>query len=178
MKARILSLLVLGILALYPARANTTFVMVTHPRGDGILSLYTVHLKEHIAVQYRKKGDYVEKGVELLNHALRSRLDDKEAPMSLALIELVDHLQDHFHVNTVQVISGYRSPEFNAYLRRRGRRAAKYSRHMRGEAMDIQLPGVSARTLRKYLLTLHVGGVGYYGAHSFVHVDVGPFRTW
>ena len=98
--------------------------------------------------------------------------------MSLKLIELVDNIQDHFKVPQIRVISGYRSPEYNAKLRRRSRRVAKQSMHMRGRAMDIKIPGVNNRTLRNYAASLEAGGVGYYGRRAFVHVDSGPVRTW
>lgn len=167
------------VLPFFFAREAGTTVELRHPRGDGVLSLYTVHLKEEVTVQYRAGGNqYIDDGVEALNHLLRSRSDQKETQMALALFELVDHIQDHFGVKTIHVVSGYRSPELNAQLRSQGRRVASRSRHMFGQAMDIRLPGISARTVRDYLLSLKIGGVGYYGANNFVHVDVGPFRTW
>lgn len=160
---------------LIPAYADLSAM----PRGDGVLSLYNVHLKETVTVEYRRgNGRYSDAGLEKINHLLRCRADNKETEMARDLIELVDHLQDHFGVRTVDVVSGYRTPSFNAYLKRLGRRVARHSRHMLGEAMDIRLPGVNMRTVRNYLVVLRTGGVGYYGRSRFVHVDVGPFRTW
>lgn len=168
----------LGVFAaviLMPAYANLSAM----PRGDGVLSLYNVHLRESVTVQYRRgTGRYVDEGLAKINHLLRCRADNKETEMARDLIELVDHLQDHFGVETVHVVSGYRTPSFNAYLKRLGRRVARHSRHMLGEAMDIRIPSVNMRTVRNYLVTLRTGGVGYYGRSRFVHVDVGPFRTW
>jgi uncharacterized protein YcbK (DUF882 family) len=39
-------------------------------------------------------------------------------------------------------------------------------------------PGISAAHLRDAALALHRGGVGYYAASHFVHVDVGRVRRW
>jgi uncharacterized protein YcbK (DUF882 family) len=49
---------------------------------------------------------------------------------------------------------------------------------MEAEAIDIRIPGIPSSAVRDAALTLHRGGVGYYGASDFVHVDVGRFRRW
>jgi uncharacterized protein YcbK (DUF882 family) len=49
---------------------------------------------------------------------------------------------------------------------------------MAGQAVDISLPGVPLATLRSAALGLKAGGVGYYPQSGFIHVDVGPVRTW
>jgi uncharacterized protein YcbK (DUF882 family) len=55
---------------------------------------------------------------------------------------------------------------------------AEHSQHMLAKAIDIRVPGVSTRALRNAALALHAGGVGFYPVSQFVHVDVGPVRTW
>jgi uncharacterized protein YcbK (DUF882 family) len=49
---------------------------------------------------------------------------------------------------------------------------------MLAKAIDIRVPGVSTLALRNAALALHAGGVGFYPVSQFVHVDVGPVRTW
>jgi len=49
---------------------------------------------------------------------------------------------------------------------------------MQAMAIDIRIPDVSAAELRNVALSLHCGGVGYYAASNFVHVDVGRIRHW
>jgi len=49
---------------------------------------------------------------------------------------------------------------------------------MQAEAIDIRLPGVPTSVVRDAALRLHRGGVGYYAASDFVHVDVGRVRRW
>lgn len=158
--------------------AHTTPPPTPFPKGDGKLTLYHLNLNERAAVRFRRGEAYSQKGLKAINHILRCRGDSQTAPIHLTLVELVDHLQDHFGVEEVEVISGYRSPPFNNYLRRIGRGVARYSRHMKGEAIDIRLPGVSTRQLYSYVLSLQVGGVGFYRGQNFVHIDVGPFRSW
>ncbi|HZR45724.1 MAG TPA: DUF882 domain-containing protein, partial [Candidatus Manganitrophaceae bacterium] len=78
----------------------------------------------------------------------------------------------------IHVISGYRSPEYNALLIREGRGAAKKSLHLQGKAIDIRIPAVGLDILRKTALSLEYGGVGYYPQSGFVHLDSGAVRFW
>jgi uncharacterized protein YcbK (DUF882 family) len=55
---------------------------------------------------------------------------------------------------------------------------AKNSLHMQAEAIDIRLPGTSTLKFRNAALALGRGGVGYYPASDFIHVDVGRVRRW
>jgi uncharacterized protein YcbK (DUF882 family) len=89
----------------------------------------------------------------------------------------------HAHLETDEpfsVISGYRSPATNAMLRgdRDHSGVAAKSLHMQGMAIDIRVPGCALTALRDAALTQRAGGVGYYPASDFVHVDVGRVRTW
>ena len=84
-------------------------------------------------------------------------------------------------LNTAQpfnIISGYRSPKTNAFLRRRSSGVAANSFHMYGKAADVRVPGCSLSLLRRVAMDLTEGGVGYYPRSNFVHVDVGPVRFW
>jgi len=78
----------------------------------------------------------------------------------------------------IQVISGYRSPATNEMLRHRSEGVAAGSLHMKGQAIDIRLADVPLASLRGAALEARRGGVGYYPASDFVHVDTGRFRTW
>jgi uncharacterized protein YcbK (DUF882 family) len=49
---------------------------------------------------------------------------------------------------------------------------------MVGRAIDIRLPGLPIETVRDTALKMRRGGVGYYPASDFVHVDVGRVRRW
>jgi len=77
-----------------------------------------------------------------------------------------------------QVISGYRSPATSKSLRQRSSGVSSGSLHLRGQAIDIRLAGVPLATLRDAACSMGLGGVGYYAASNFVHVDTGRVRTW
>jgi uncharacterized protein YcbK (DUF882 family) len=83
----------------------------------------------------------------------------------------------------VQVLSGYRSPKYNAKLAG----SAKDSQHMYGRAADIRVKGVDSRALHDTILRLYedgkiqIGGLGSYP--GWVHVDIrenkdGRLRRW
>jgi len=78
------------------------------------------------------------------------------------------------------IVSGYRTPQTNAWLRHQlgGRNVAKNSYHMKGQAVDIYVPGYPLHKLRNIAISLKKGGVGYYPKQGFIHVDVGPVRQW
>jgi uncharacterized protein YcbK (DUF882 family) len=76
------------------------------------------------------------------------------------------------------VISSYRSPETNKYLRSKSNGVARKSQHLLGKAIDVRLRGLETRKLRDTALELKLGGVGYYEKSDFVHVDTGRVRRW
>jgi len=78
----------------------------------------------------------------------------------------------------VEVVSGYRSPITNALLREHGSGVARHSLHLEGRALDLRLAGVPTQRVRDLALALGRGGVGYYAASDFVHVDTGRPRAW
>ncbi|MBF0103790.1 MAG: YcbK family protein [Deltaproteobacteria bacterium] len=146
---------------------------------DGVINLYSYHFNEFLHIKYLdEQGRWIESAYKKINYILRSRKDNQEINMSKPLVELADHLQDHFKADTIEVISAYRSPEFNKALRDAGRNVGEKSYHIKGMAMDIHIDEVRETTLRDYLLSLRMGGVGYYGPELMVHMDLGPVRQW
>ena len=76
------------------------------------------------------------------------------------------------------MLCGYRSPATNRMLRQTRRGVARNSLHMRGMAIDLQVPGRSLATVRRAAMSLRGGGVGYYPRSQFVHIDTGDIRYW
>ncbi len=165
------------------SRLLTLFAVFLFPlpafaRGDGILHLYAYHLKETSVVHYRDGEKILPEGVTQIQKIFRSRDSDREIALSPKLLEVLDHIEDHFGVRQVEIISGYRSREFNQGLKESGRKVAKESLHIQGMAADVHLDEVTEEALRDYAQSLNLGGVGYYPSLHFVHVDVGPVRHW
>lgn len=178
----ILAILVFTLLTLIPAsRLETAIEHASAFRltGDGKILFIDTHTEEHLSIVYRNEdGVYDDSALAAIDHTLRCHGKSEKYPISLKLVELIDHLQDHFGADEVHVVSGYRSPEYNAHLRQRSSRVAHNSLHMKGLAMDIRMPNVDKVKLGNYARSLRAGGVGVYYSSCFVHVDVGPVRKW
>jgi uncharacterized protein YcbK (DUF882 family) len=134
-------------------------------------------LDEVIDVTYKTPKGYDKAALQKINHLMRSP-DDKEFAIPVALIELIDDVQDHFGADAVEIISGYRSPTYNGELKKGGRSVANESLHKQGIAADIHIDEVTEEAVKNYAESLKKGGVGYYPVYDFVHVDIGPVRTW
>lgn len=180
--ASIAVFLLSAVIVLASARSLESAVDRSSPfkySGDGKISFVDVHTGERITVVYRDEdGRYRDSALEAIDYTLRCHGSGQEIPISLKLVELVDHLQDHFGADTIRVVSGYRSKSYNKRIRRRNRRVARESLHTHGLAMDIKIPGIHKRKLGRFAKALRAGGVGVYRSSTFVHLDVGPVRHW
>ena len=77
----------------------------------------------------------------------------------------------------IYIESAYRSPEYNAGIRKKGANAAKTSTHMDGMALDFWLEGVNGKKLWETVRTKDCCGVGHYGGKT-IHLDDGRPRFW
>lgn len=143
------------------------------------LNFTHTHTGEHLAVEYFSGGTYVPDALATVNHFLRDFRTEEVHPIDPDLLDLLHRLTGLTETSRpFQVISGYRSPATNEMLRHRSEGVAAGSLHMQGLAIDIRLADVPLPTLRQAALTVGRGGVGYYPASDFVHVDTGRVRTW
>lgn len=150
------------------------------PIPEGKLSLYNIHTGERVSVLYRdQKGEYDPQALKDLNWLLRCEHDNKEIDMDTDVLDYLNMVDNQFGGNNeIHIISGYRTPAFNHFLREEGRHVAHNSFHMRGKAIDFFIPKVGLKNLRTAALSLQNGGVGYYPQNGFIHIDSGRFRTW
>jgi len=143
-------------------------------RGDGRLKL-SRSTGEKIDVRYRKKsGEYDSAALRKIYYIMRCHYSMKSVIIPVSLVELLDVIEDHFGKKGLILLSGYRSPEFNALIPG----AARYSLHMRGWAADIRVAGRRPSEVTSLALALKAGGVGHYPNQGFTHVDTGPVRHW
>jgi len=147
---------------------------------EGELTFYNVHTGERLRVRFRdEQGRYDLSALDDINHILRCHHTGEVASMDTKLVEHINLVQKTLGGDgEIHVISGYRSPEYNAMLVKRSRRAARHSFHVEGQALDFYIPGVKHRAIRQAALKLQYGGVGYYPRSGFIHLDSGPFRSW
>ena len=143
------------------------------------IALKNLHTDEALEALYWDGGRYVPDALEAVNKVLRDFRTGDVHPIAPGLLDvLVDLRAATGSAAPYQVISGYRSPQTNAILRERSAEVAQHSLHMDGEAIDLYLEDVDLERLHMAALDLSRGGVGYYPATKFVHIDVGPVRHW
>ncbi|MGD9082363.1 MAG: DUF882 domain-containing protein [Desulfobacterales bacterium] len=143
------------------------------------LSFYNTHTDERLEVCYYTQGRYHLGALKKINYIFRDHYSGEIKPIHKDLIDFLHTISKtigdgvQFHI-----ISGYRSPETNAMLRKKTKAVAKNSLHMRGKAADIRVPNFDTKRLRHICMKMHAGGVGYYPGSDFVHVDTGIVRCW
>lgn len=156
-----------------PVRANQT--------GARLLAFDNIHTGEKLKVEYWAEGQYLPDALAQVNHVLRDFRSGDVHPIAPQLLDLLSLLRVRLETSEpVTVISGYRSPTTNALLRGEHEHSgvASKSLHMQGMAIDIRIAGRSLAAVHTVALAQRGGGVGYYPASDFVHVDVGRVRTW
>jgi uncharacterized protein YcbK (DUF882 family) len=147
--------------------------------GSRALRFLHLHTGEALHVEFRTGGQYVPDALAAVDTLLRDFRTGEVHAIDPALLDLLADLQGRTAARRpFEVISGYRSPATNAALRRRSGGVASGSLHMAGQAIDIRVGDVRLRSLQQAALTLGRGGVGYYPASNFVHVDTGRVRAW
>jgi uncharacterized protein YcbK (DUF882 family) len=145
------------------------------------LRLYNLHTGESLSVVYWRNGRYMPSALAQLDYFLRDWRTNTVASMSVETLDLLWELHRELgSKQPINVISGFRSAQTNALLKRIGRHVAVESEHVRGRAIDVQFPDVPLKLLRDRALVHQAGGVGYYpaGSGGFVHIDSGRVRHW
>lgn len=143
------------------------------------LTFLHTHTGERLVAPYYQGGCYQPACLGQVNHLLRDFRTGDVHPIDPALLDVLFNLQVLADRDaTFEVISGYRSPATNSQLRRKSGGVAAHSMHMEGKAIDIRISGFATAKVRDYARSLQRGGVGYYAASDFVHVDTGRVRFW
>jgi len=161
--------------------ANQATAPVTAGSGDRTLWLYHTHTHETAKFTFKHNGQYDPAVLAQMNIFLADWRTHQPTHMDPHLFDLLwEVYQDVGGTQPYNIVSAYRTPETNAYLRSRSSAVAEHSQHMLGHAMDVFIPGVPLETLREAALRHQVGGVGYYptSGSPFVHMDTGSVRAW
>ena len=169
--------------ALVASRAQAALPSKPTPAPpERVLSFFNTHTGERLKTSYCCAGEYQPDALTQINHILRDFRANEIKPIDPKLLDLLHELGGTLETDQpIHIISGYRSPHTNALLRERGgvqTGVASRSLHMDGKAIDLRIPGVKLDNLRAAARSLKLGGVGYYPASNFVHVDTGRVRYW
>jgi uncharacterized protein YcbK (DUF882 family) len=167
----------------YAVAATAGFALA--PRAHALapqakrIALLNLHTNEQLELDFFSGGAYLPTALAQIDRTLR---DFRTGEVHAIDPSLLDYLYDVAGLlgadASFQVISGYRSPATNAMLRTHSEGVANGSLHMQGQAIDIRMAGIKCEDLATRALEAYRGGVGFYAASDFVHLDTGAFRTW
>lgn len=160
--------------SLYPLRAGKVFAS---PKTERSLNLYNVHTGESLDTTYLVSGKYDYEAIESINRLLRCHYTNEVKAIDVRVLDLLSDIKDKIASDKrLNIISGYRSPEYNEYLTRLGRHVARNSMHMLGLAVDFAIEGIGKHVISNVARSFASGGVGSYP--DFVHIDIGRIRYW
>jgi len=147
--------------------------------GDRRLSFYHTHTDKELDVTYARDGRRIESALTEVNEFLVDFRTGDVTTIDPNLLDLLYDLRESLDSDGVyEVISAYRSPATNEMLRNRSSGVARNSQHLLGTAIDVRLAGVELTSLRDTAIAMQRGGVGYYEASNFLHIDTGRVRRW
>lgn len=143
------------------------------------LAFRHLHTGEKLALTYYDAGRYDRIALAAIDHLLRDFRTGDVHPIRRELLDQLAFVHATLGSDApFEVISGYRSPTTNDMLHRTTSGVATRSLHMDGMAIDVRLADTRTRELRDVAASLKLGGVGYYAASDFVHLDIGRPRQW
>jgi uncharacterized protein YcbK (DUF882 family) len=139
------------------------------------------HTRESGSFTFMVNGVYDQAVLDKLNWFCRDWRLNEATKMDPHLFDIVwEVYRESGSTQPIDVLSGYRSPQTNAMLRRRSRQVAEHSQHMQGKAIDAHFIDVSTARIRDIAMRMQAGGVGFYptGMTPWVHIDSGDVRYW
>lgn len=168
----------------------------SHASSSRRLILVYTHSDEYFEGEYWSDGVYNQRALSYINHLMRDRHHGGvETSIDTDLLDLLhDFNLEMGNTRPIYLVSGYRQPYSSAGVSKKkkknkgraaprrvryGRRApSNTSMHAFGKAIDLKMDNTTMSHARSVAVSMGRGGVGYYGEHSHLHLDVGPVRTW
>jgi uncharacterized protein YcbK (DUF882 family) len=145
------------------------------------LSFVNRHTNETGSFTFRVNGQYDGAELDKLNWFMRDWRLNEQIKMDPKLFDILwEVYRQSGSSQPIDVLSGYRSPQTNAMLRRRSRQVAEHSQHMQGKAVDAHFIDIGPGPIRDIAMRMQEGGVGFYpiGSTPWVHIDSGTVRYW
>ena len=145
------------------------------------LNLFNTHIQKSFHPKiFTDSGRYDILGLFELDKAMMDYHAYKIARVDLKLVNLLYEINSYIGFNRkINILSGYRSPQTNNWLRHHTYGVAKHSYHTKAMAVDIHIDGMRLSRAKDIIRGINRhGGVGYYPNSGFIHTDVGPRRSW
>lgn len=151
-------------------------------RGAGDMrriKMYSGRTGESVDLVYWVDGKYIREALNEVNIFMRDWRSGQAIGIDPRTIDVAAASHRLLQTNEpYMMLSGYRSPQTNAMLRRQSSGVAQNSLHMVGKAADLRLKSRSVNQIFQAAASCRAGGVGRYNRSNFVHMDCGQLRTW
>jgi uncharacterized protein YcbK (DUF882 family) len=132
------------------------------------VELYNLHRREAGAFLLPLDGKLDADAAKEFGRFFRDKRTGRHGPMGQGTVAILADLAKTFPGKTIHVVSGWRAPP----------NGAPHSKHFRGRAVDLRIPGVKIGQVRDHLWLKHRHvGVGFYPSQRFIHVDSRPEET-
>jgi uncharacterized protein YcbK (DUF882 family) len=167
----------------FAAAAGTTLMVrpdiSSAAESTRIIALHSCWSDENFVGPFFDRGEYLPDALAEINHLFRDRHTNDVRQIDVRLLDLLHAFKRRagYH-GSFEIVCGYRSAATNRKLRKKNRHVAKESRHVVGQAVDLRFHGLTIGEAREIALAMKAGGVGYYPKENFIHLDVGPLRSW
>jgi uncharacterized protein YcbK (DUF882 family) len=144
-----------------------------------IIALHSRWSDENFVGPFFERGKYVPDALAEIDHLFRDRHNNDVRQIDVRVLDLLHSFKQRTgYRSSFEIVCGYRSAATNRKLRKKNRHVAKESRHIVGQAVDVRFYGLGVDEAREIALAMKAGGVGYYPRQNFIHLDVGPVRSW
>ncbi|MEW6184595.1 MAG: DUF882 domain-containing protein [Thermodesulfobacteriota bacterium] len=147
--------------------------------GNGQLHIRSVKTKQEARVDLLlPDGSLNESALEEIDKVFGFIPQRKGDHISPRLLFMLDHFSDLVAPEKIIFLtSGYRSPEYNADLKKAGGIVAKTSTHIDGLALDFFIEGIEGKAFWELIRQKKCCGVGHYGGKE-IHLDAARPRFW
>jgi uncharacterized protein YcbK (DUF882 family) len=141
------------------------------------LWLYRPATGEHVRTVYWANGQLVMEGYVEICRLLRDVHAGAAVQFDLVTLDIARGVYGWLRANGIDrpliINSGYRTEHTNAH-----EGGVRNSFHLKAQALDLRIEGVSEALVGRFGQYLSGGGVGFYPGKNFTHLDRGRVRTW
>lgn len=132
---------------------------------------------EQVRAVYWADGKLVPEGYFALCRLLRDVQRNIAVQFDLVTLDIARGVYGWLLSNGINrpliINSGYRDPRTNAV-----EGGKQNSFHLRAQALDLRIEGISSASVARFGMYLAGGGVGFYPGKEFTHLDRGRVRYW
>jgi uncharacterized protein YcbK (DUF882 family) len=167
---------VLSLIAGAVALPRTVHAMAI-PSAYRRLRLFNPHTGETFDGPFRDGRAPIGEALDDLSVFLRDFHSGEKTAIDVGVLDFLATVLEAIGEKEAIILSAYRTPATNAWLARTYFGVADNSQHMHGRALDVSFHSKLPEAMR-VARALQRGGVGWYPASGFIHIDTGPVRNW